>query len=106
MSQVSWLSRLYGLVLRHLLEATWEEPFPKPDEPQYESFIEAYRTFLRFKGIALPRPSIAQMAALDKPRPSGSFEALKDQPDFITNGKLMDFQLEGVSWLVSQAWAI
>lgn len=80
--------------------ATWEDDFPPENDPQHGDFLEAYSAFLRYRLIAIPRPSPSQMNELDRPRPAGTFEALAAQPEYITNGKLMDFQLEGVSWLV------
>lgn len=52
----------------------------------------------------VPRLSNAQMVKADAPRPKGSFKALTEQPDFITNGTLMDFQLDGVAWLYYNWW--
>ena len=65
--------------------------------------MRTYGIFLRFRHIAIPRPSFQQMTSLDKPRPTSQFNAIETQPDFIANGKLMDFQLEGLSWLVGRA---
>lgn len=80
--------------------ATWETDIPKPDEPQYEHFLQAYGEYLKFRDVEIPKLSQKELAFLDRARPKSQFKELIEQPDFITLGKLMDFQLLGVSWLV------
>lgn len=38
-------------------------------------------------------------AELDKPRDAKRFKPIKEQPEYITGGKLMDFQIAGVNFL-------
>lgn len=80
--------------------ATWEEGFPREGEPQYMDFVRAYSDYLKFRNVEIPRPGQKELAILDRARPRSQFKELTAQPDFITLGKLMDFQLLGVSWLV------
>lgn len=66
--------------------------------------MHCYRVFLLGLKVSIPRLTQAQLNALDKPRPESQFVAPAEQPDFIKNGKLMDFQLEGVTWLYFNWW--
>ena len=79
--------------------ATWET-LSKKDDPQYPEFVRQYGIFLRFLKVQIARPNPQMLAMLDKPRPAGEYRAMTEQPEFTTNGQLMDFQLDGVSWLV------
>jgi len=81
--------------------ATWETEFPNKEDPLYPEFLKAYGTYLSFRDVELPRPPSAVLNGLDKPRPQSQFKEITKQPDYITLGTLMDFQLLGVSWLVS-----
>lgn len=80
--------------------ATWEKSFPQEDDPQYTDFVRAYSDYLKFRNVEIPRPNQKELAILDRARPRSQFKEITAQPDFITLGKLMDFQLLGVSWLV------
>lgn len=82
--------------------ATWETDIPGANDPQYEHFLRAYGEYLKFRDVEIPKPSQKDLAFLDRARPKSQFKELTQQPDFITLGKLMDFQLLGVSWLVSR----
>lgn len=42
---------------------------------------------------------IHSLADLDKPRDVAKFVPMKEQPEGISGGKLMDFQLEGINFL-------
>lgn len=81
--------------------ATWETGIPRPGEPMYDQFVKAYGEYLKFRNVEIPKPSQKELAILDRARPKSQFKELTEQPSFITLGKLMDFQLLGVSWLVS-----
>lgn len=81
--------------------ATWEQGFPKEGDAQYADFVRAYSEYLKFRDLEIPRPSQNELSILDRARPRSQFKEVTVQPDFITLGKLMDFQLLGVSWLVS-----
>lgn len=86
--------------------ATWEKGFPQEDEPQYGEFVRAYSDYLKFRNVEIPRPSPDELAILDRARPRSQFKEITNQPNFITLGKLMDFQLLGVSWLVRYAGCV
>lgn len=42
---------------------------------------------------------LRESAALDGPRGEKSFRPLTKQPEYLTGGTLMDFQMEGVNFL-------
>lgn len=81
-------------------EAVWEAP-PKPEETErWEDFKTAFEDWLR-RGTIQPvdpkelKHHLAAVRQLD-------FETdllLQAQPEMITNGELMEYQLEGVNWL-------
>ncbi|KAJ5892435.1 hypothetical protein N7504_009126 [Penicillium tannophilum] len=81
-------------------EAVWEVP-PKPEETErWEDFKTAFEDWLRRDTIQPVDPKelkhhLAAIRQLD-------FETdlvLQAQPEMITNGELMEYQLEGVNWL-------
>ncbi|GAA5979555.1 hypothetical protein JCM10908_002967 [Rhodotorula pacifica] len=86
-------------------EATLEAP-PEPDEEGYSEYVAAYKAFLVANSpkMLVPRLSNAQMDLLDAPRVQGSFRPIKQQPEYLTGGTLMDFQMEGVNFLRSRWW--
>ncbi|GAA5831036.1 hypothetical protein JCM11251_005118 [Rhodosporidiobolus azoricus] len=86
-------------------QCTDEAP-PMPNEEGYDAFLAAYKAFLIACHPQMSVPSLTkkQMAELDEPRDPKRFVAIKDQPSYITGGKLMDFQIEGVNFLRYQWW--
>ncbi|GAA6000598.1 hypothetical protein JCM10207_004569 [Rhodosporidiobolus poonsookiae] len=86
-------------------QCTDEAP-PKPDEEGYEAYVAAYKAFLVACSPEMSVPSLTkkQMAELDQPRDPKRFKAIEVQPDYITGGKLMDFQLAGLNFLYYQWW--
>ncbi|GAA5891901.1 hypothetical protein JCM5296_003266 [Sporobolomyces johnsonii] len=86
-------------------QCTEEEP-PAEDDEGYAEFVAAYKAFLvaSDKTMLVPTLSSKLMEELDKPRAVQRFSPLKEQPDCITGGKLMDFQLEGVNFLFFHWW--
>lgn len=80
--------------------ATTEAP-PEPEEEGYEDYVKAYKAYLVacHPSMLVPILSKKDLAALDTPRNPKQFAKLKTQPDSITGGTLMDFQLEGVNFL-------
>lgn len=49
--------------------------------------------------LATVADGLAGTAVLDSPRSEKTFRPTKDQPSYLTGGKLMDFQMEGVNFL-------
>ena len=80
-------------------DATWEKP-PRENEPErWSDYTAAYDGWVLGRHTHLPKPS-ALKAHLERIR-SQNFKAveLSSQPENLTGGKLMDYQMEGVNWL-------
>ncbi|GAA6035092.1 hypothetical protein JCM8097_002180 [Rhodosporidiobolus ruineniae] len=86
-------------------QSTDEWPL-EPDDEGYEAFLDAYKAYVLAcdPKMSVPALSKSQMKELDQPRSMSKFKELKEQPDFITGGKLMDFQLSGINFLRYQWW--
>ncbi|GAA5884888.1 hypothetical protein JCM6882_007139 [Rhodosporidiobolus microsporus] len=86
-------------------QCTDEAP-PTANEDGYAEYVAAYKAFLAASDPKMSVPSLTkkQMAELDEPRDPKRFVAIKEQPSYITGGKLMDFQIEGVNFLRYQWW--
>lgn len=103
-------------------EATLEAP-PQEGDEGYKEYVAAYKAFLIASdpSMVVPRLNDAQMdskclrahrysrhggscrfclpAVLDEPRSAKTFKPLAKQPEYLTGGTLMDFQIEGVNFL-------
>lgn len=79
-------------------EACYDTP-PSKDSPLYPAFRKALQRYLAGRQVKIPVLSESaarqrdQEAALMKDPPEG-------QPDCVTGGKLMPFQIEGLQWLI------
>ncbi|SGY67920.1 BQ5605_C004g02825 [Microbotryum silenes-dioicae] len=94
-----WCDLPYG-------SATREEP-PEPTDPGYTEYVQAYKRFLIANQPAMRVPTLTpkQMDDLDKPRGNrDTFKPVSEQPSYIVGGKLMPFQLAGVSFMYFQWW--
>ena len=84
-------------------DVVWEEPPHPEDTDRWADFKSAYEDWVRGKYIHLPiQQSLS--AHLKKTR-SQNFESkimMKEQPEALTGGKLMAYQLEGLNWLYYQ----
>ncbi|KAK9456322.1 SNF2 family N-terminal domain-containing protein [Dipodascopsis uninucleata] len=78
-------------------ELYWEVP-PERDSPYYEAFVRALRDYIRAFSIHLPRDANSLMQRVVD-IPFSSIE-LKTQPESLRGGTLMDYQLDGVNWLL------
>ncbi|KAJ5638067.1 hypothetical protein N7490_007946 [Penicillium lividum] len=81
-------------------ESVWEVP-PRPDETErWEDFKTAFQDWLRRDKIAPPdRKTLKNHLEKIRELDFGSNWALPEQPEMITGGQLMDYQIEGVNWL-------
>ncbi|KAG8937016.1 hypothetical protein FRC02_008123 [Tulasnella sp. 418] len=80
-------------------EATWDFP-PDPlsdQEIMITRYKGAYAAFLAARALYIPKRSNKQFSDLDN-RPVKDFPTFP-QPEFGQKGKLMDFQLIGLTWL-------
>ncbi|BGP05427.1 Chromatin remodeling factor mit1 [Rhodotorula toruloides] len=86
-------------------QSTIEAP-PEEDEEGYDAFVKAYKAFLAASepSMSVPKLNKKQMDELDRPRDPKRFKPLEAQPDYISGGKLMDFQIAGVNFLRYQWW--
>ena len=84
-------------------DVVWEEPPDLVDSERWEDFRVAYDEWVMGHYIHPPVQHILNQH-LQKIK-SYSFESklmLKNQPEAISGGKLMDYQLEGMNWLLYQ----
>ncbi|GAA5876848.1 hypothetical protein JCM3774_000791 [Rhodotorula dairenensis] len=86
-------------------EATLEAP-PEENEEGYAEYAAAYKAFLVASSpkMVVPPLTAGQMDTLDAPRGEKTFKPLTKQPQYLTGGTLMDFQMEGVNFLRSRWW--
>lgn len=96
-SQVGW-----AYVKCHDLtysEATYDTP-PPQDTELFTAFVEALRDHLWQRTIYIP--TLTQTEVAKRERRVRDMETLTAQPDCVAGGKLMDFQLQGLNWLLNK----
>lgn len=84
-------------------DAVWIEPPQLHEEERYKDFEDAYHDWVMGRHITLP--SVKNLSSHVSRIRGKNFEAnyaLKEQPDNLTGGKLMQYQLEGINWLYYQ----
>ncbi len=84
-------------------DVVWEEPPDPEDTDRWTDFKSAYEDWVRGKYIHLPIQQSLN-AHLKKTR-SQDFEQkilVKEQPEALTGGKLMGYQMDGLNWLYYQ----
>ncbi|KAL8951657.1 MAG: hypothetical protein Q9222_002385 [Ikaeria aurantiellina] len=81
-------------------DAVWDEPPDQQDVERWADFQTAYGDWVRGKYVHLP-PIGPLNARLTKERARTFDEKsmLKEQPESLVGGKLMDYQNEGLTWL-------
>ncbi|GAA5857411.1 hypothetical protein JCM8547_002265 [Rhodosporidiobolus lusitaniae] len=86
-------------------ESTDETP-PTEGEEGREEYVEAYKAFLVAcdPQMSVPHLTKSQRAELDAPRDVKLFRPMTEQPEGVSGGELMDFQLEGINFLKYQWW--
>lgn len=89
-------------------EWTREAP-PARGDQGYEAFERAYAQWIAANQDEMRVPDLSRkdMEILNKPKAERLFEAklaLTEQPDFLSGGKLMDFQLGGVNRMLHSWW--
>lgn len=81
-------------------DVVWEEPPPKEDTERWADFKLAYEDWVLGRYVHLPTAHTLS-SHLSKVR-TQNFEKrimMHTQPETLTGGKLMDYQLEGLNWL-------
>ena len=84
-------------------DVVWIEP-PHPEEVErYADYRDAYGDWILGMHISLPNTKIlnAHLAKFRAKRFDDSL-AMTNQPNSLTGGKLMEYQLEGINWLYYQ----
>lgn len=81
-------------------DAVWEDPPDPANTDRWGDFKSAYEEWVLGKYVHMPAPQTLE-AHLEKFR-AKNFEkeaVLNEQPEYITGGKLMEYQMEGLNWL-------
>lgn len=81
-------------------DSVWEEPPDSANTDRWGDFKSAYEEWVLGKYVHLPAPQTLE-AHLEKVR-AKNFEkevVLNEQPEYISGGKLMEYQMEGLNWL-------
>ncbi|KAI0412152.1 PHD/FYVE-zinc-finger like domain-containing protein [Xylaria grammica] len=82
-------------------EVVWDEPPPQDSGAPWEAFVTAYDEFLNGKYfVAVPDYKMRERIALYRSLDFGRDCELKNQPSQLKKGKLMEYQMEGVNFLL------
>ena len=84
-------------------DVVWEEPPAPEDTERWADFKAAYEDWVR--GHYIHTPSTTAMSSNTKKFKALDFESkimLKEQPKSLKGGELMDYQIEGLNWLLYQ----
>jgi hypothetical protein len=82
-------------------EVVWDEPPPRDSGAPWEAFCEAYDEYLNGKYfVTVPDYKMRERIALYRSLDFGKDCELKAQPAQLKRGKLMEYQLEGVNFLL------
>ncbi|KAJ6014535.1 hypothetical protein N7540_009126 [Penicillium herquei] len=81
-------------------DSVWEAP-PKPHETErWNDYVAAFQDWLRRDTIRLPNRATLKLHFETVRNLDFEHQLLLDvQPEMLTSGELMDYQLEGVNWL-------
>ncbi len=82
-------------------EVVWEQP-PTPDDGEaWEDFVVAYNDWVLGRYIHLPKRDVLKERIKTVKSKNFKRQLLKgEQPDYLIGGKLMEYQLEGLNWLL------
>ena len=84
-------------------DVVWEEPPSPNDAERWADFQTAYADWVRGRYIRLPSSSsLGNHVRKAKGSDFKSTIMLKEQPKTLKGGTLMDYQMEGVNWLLYQ----
>ncbi|KAI1421258.1 PHD/FYVE-zinc-finger like domain-containing protein [Xylaria sp. FL1777] len=82
-------------------EVVWDEPPPRDSGAPWEAFMMAYDEYLNGKYfVAVPDYKMRERIALYRSLDFGRDCELKCQPPQLKKGKLMEYQMEGVNFLL------
>ncbi|KAK9467452.1 hypothetical protein V1512DRAFT_261230 [Lipomyces arxii] len=99
MNSIDEVERVYakwrGLTLGELF---WERPPSKSEKERYEDYKLAFKDYARAFYIHLPGRDVEARMSQARKTPFKRLE-YKRQPDFLSGGTLLDYQLDGVNWM-------
>lgn len=81
-------------------DVVWEEPPDTTDADRWEDFKSAYEEWVIGKYVHLP--ALRDLESHLKKIRELNFEnkvMVKEQPEYLSGGKLMEYQMEGLNWL-------
>ena len=84
-------------------DVVWEEPPDPEDGERWDDWKLAYEDWVQGHHIRLPNQSkLKAHIARIKTQSFESKVMMKEQPRTLTGGELMDYQMEGMNWLLYQ----
>ncbi|MCJ1282753.1 hypothetical protein MMC26_002078 [Xylographa opegraphella] len=84
-------------------DVVWEEPPDPADGERWDDWKMAYEDWVQGHYVKLPnQPKLKAHIAKIKAQTFESKIMMKQQPKTLTGGELMDYQLEGMNWLLYQ----
>ncbi|MCJ1404768.1 hypothetical protein MMC11_007994 [Xylographa trunciseda] len=84
-------------------DVVWEEPPDSEDGERWDDWKMAYEDWVQGHYIKLPnQPKLKAHIAKVKAQNFESKIMMKEQPKTLTGGELMDYQMEGMNWLLYQ----
>ncbi|KAI1439151.1 PHD/FYVE-zinc-finger like domain-containing protein [Xylaria sp. CBS 124048] len=82
-------------------DAVWDEPPPRDSGAPWEAFLAAYDEYLNGKYfVSVSDSKMRERIALYRTLDFGKDCELKSQPAHLKKGKLMEYQIEGVNFLL------
>ena len=81
-------------------EVVWEHP-PSPSETEHwNDFVAAYNEYIAGKYFKQPHAKMAEHIQRYRAMGFNKKILLQDQPACLTGGKMMEYQMEGLNWLL------
>jgi SNF2 family DNA or RNA helicase len=81
-------------------EVVWEHP-PSPSESErWNDFVAAYNEYIAGKYFKQPHPKLKEHIQEYRAIDFNKKILQQDQPAFLTGGKMMEYQIEGLNWLL------
>jgi len=81
-------------------EVVWERP-PSPSETErWNDFVAAYNEYIAGKYFKQPHPKMKEHIQEYRKMDFNKKILLEDQPSCLTGGNMMEYQMEGLNWLL------
>ncbi|KAJ5779623.1 Zinc finger PHD-type [Penicillium paradoxum] len=82
-------------------DSVWEDPPSQTETAQWKDFQIALADWVRREEILVPKPKeLKSRLAVARTKEFDQSLLLYTQPDMVTGGELMEYQLDGVNWLL------